>query len=192
MEFVRPGESRTTLWRKHNHAKSYFTKRLKGVKKIEASNDIAELVFNTTSEHSYRARAIREWANYYLRHKKLQEFRQGKHSKTFTIITDEAIKEELRIKIRTLKSVERYPENVMRKLNYEWLRLIPRAPSKISETTAKRWMQYLNFRAEKPGKGYFVDGHEREDVVAHRIVFLEKYEQMEHRMYKYMEGDRYG
>ena len=113
------------------------------------------------------------------------EFRRGKHSKTFTIITDETIKEELRKHIRSLKYVERYPENVMRKLNNEWLSLIPRAPSKISETTAKRWMQYLNFRPEKSGKGYFVDGHERDDVVAHRKLFLEDFKNIEKRMFSW-------
>ena len=165
--------------------KSYFSKRLQGIGIMDASTQVAKVIFNTSVDQSYRAKAIRNWANYYIRHKKLCEFRRGKHSKTFTIITDETIKEELRKHIRSLKYVERYPENVMRKLNNEWLSLIPRAPSKISETTAKRWMQYLNFRPEKSGKGYFVDGHERDDVVAHRKLFLEDFKNIEKRMFSW-------
>ena len=39
--------------------------------------------------------------------------------------------------------MERSPTNVMNKLNSEWLKEIPQAPTEISESTARRWMYFL-------------------------------------------------
>ena len=36
-------------------------------------------------------------------------------------------------------------------------------------------MYYLNLKPEKSGKGYFVDGHEREDVIQHRKMFIDQF-----------------
>ena len=47
--------------------KSYFSKRFKGEGKMKASSKVAQVIFNSSAENSYRARTIREWANYYLR-----------------------------------------------------------------------------------------------------------------------------
>lgn len=47
----------------------------------------------------------------------------------------------------------------------------------ISERTAARWLNKLGFRISHVQKGVYVDGHEREEVVAARkkyIEFLEK------------------
>jgi hypothetical protein len=92
--------------------------------------------------------------------------------KTYTIIVNEAVQNFLRDKIRGLKPLERSPVNVMNNLNSDWLKEIPQAPSQISENTARRWMYFLGFRPKVKGKNYFVDGHEREDVVQHRGEFL--------------------
>ena len=54
-------------------------------------------------------------------------------------------------------------------LNSEWLKEIPQAPSKVSESTARRWMYFLDFRPQEKEKNYFVDGHERIDVVQHSL-----------------------
>ena len=66
----------------------------------------------------------------------------------------------------------------MNLLNTEWLKEIPHAPTKISETTVRRWLYFLDFRPKEKGKNYFVDGHEREDVVQHRNEFLNKMEDL--------------
>ncbi|KAG1788185.1 uncharacterized protein HD556DRAFT_1312143 [Suillus plorans] len=45
--------------------------------------------------------------------------------------------------------------------------------NRISLATAQRWMKKLEYRWTKDPKGQFVDGHERDDVVAYRQeVFL--------------------
>ena len=43
----------------------------------------------------------------------------------------------------------------------------------ITVRTATRWLNRLGFRPTSHKKGAYVDGHKREDVVAHRKKFLE-------------------
>jgi hypothetical protein len=95
--------------------KSYFNKRLLGLGKMAATNEVAQTVFHKSPaiKKSYKALSIRQWANHFLQHKELKSSRQGKHTKTFTIITDEAVKDQLKIKIRALKSEQRYPAKKM-------------------------------------------------------------------------------
>ena len=71
-----------------------------------------------------------------------------------------------------MKDEERTPAKFMQDLNNTILRDIQNAPTKVCEDTAKRWMRYLKFERTAAGKGWFVDGHERPDVVAYRAVFL--------------------
>jgi hypothetical protein len=56
------------------------------------------------------------------------------------------------------------------------------APTKVCERTALRWMKFLGFFPTEHTKGYSVDGHEREDVIAHRIEFLKFMEDLERRV----------
>jgi hypothetical protein len=45
----------------------------------------------------------------------------------------------------------------------------------ISETTAWRWMRRLGFRYDNTKKTFYVDGHERPDVVVHRNWYTTEY-----------------
>ncbi|KAI2488670.1 hypothetical protein MHU86_6071 [Fragilaria crotonensis] len=45
----------------------------------------------------------------------------------------------------------------------------------MSFTTAWRWMRLLGFKYDTRRKSFYVDGHEREDVVAHRNAFCKNY-----------------
>jgi len=44
----------------------------------------------------------------------------------------------------------------------------------ISKTTATRWLQKLDWRYQSTWNGMYIDGHEREDVVAYRCEFVER------------------
>ena len=52
--------------------------------------------------------------------------------------------------------------------------LPPYFPHAISVRTATRWLHRLGFRPRSHRKGAYVDGHERDDVVAYRKEFLKK------------------
>jgi len=50
--------------------------------------------------------------------------------------------------------------------------LPPNLPRTITVRTATRWLHRLGFRPTSHKKGAYVDGHERDDVVAHRKKYL--------------------
>ena len=50
----------------------------------------------------------------------------------------------------------------------------PGFPRKIGIETARKWLHELGFSVVNKKKGTFVDGHERDDVVGHRKMFLRR------------------
>ena len=52
--------------------------------------------------------------------------------------------------------------------------LEPGFPGKISIETVRKWLHHLEFHVLDPKKGIYINGHEREDVVAYRAKFLRK------------------
>lgn len=160
--------------------KAYYKAVLSGQPKCKASLNIAEVIFSKFGKSNYKAVAIRNWAKYYLQHNELKPFICGKHPKTQTIITDPGTQEFLRLELRAMPMLHRTPFAFMLHLNNNLLQTIPNAPTKVSQSTARRWMQFLGFNAVANGKNYYVDGHEREDVVQYRegyfLPAMEKYE----------------
>jgi hypothetical protein len=138
-------------------------RRVDGEGKMEASADIARMLYGTSGTECYKARSIRYWAEEYLKTGELVTYKQGKHAKVYSIITDENIKHQFRIHLRKLSDNERTPLKFQFDLNEKLLREIPRAPAKVCVETATRWKRYLGFDAEKAQKGWFTDGHERDD-----------------------------
>ena len=55
----------------------------------------------------------------------------------------------------------------------------PEAPKKVSTTTATRWLHKLGFSPSSTKKGVYIDGHERQDVVDYRNLYLKKMEILE-------------
>jgi hypothetical protein len=80
-----------------------------------------------------------------------------------------------------MDSMARIPANFAKDLNEFLLLTILNAPTSVCEKTAFRWMKFLGFYPKGYTKGYFVDGHERDDVVAHRTRFLKDMESLEAR-----------
>jgi hypothetical protein len=55
----------------------------------------------------------------------------------------------------------------------------------ISKRTATRWLQKLDWRYQKTRNGMYIDGHEREDVVAYRCAFVERWKTFEKRFHQW-------
>ena len=69
---------------------------------------------------------------------------------------------------------------------------IPGAPLSITEPTAKLWMIFLGFFPTNASKGWFTDGHEREDVIRFREeIFLPKMALLETQIRKYTKESNY-
>ena len=52
--------------------------------------------------------------------------------------------------------------------------LEPCYPRKVSVETARKWLHELGFEVLTAKKGIFIDGHERDDVIACRNEFIRK------------------
>eukprot|EP01034_Spumella_vulgaris_P021460 gene21460-27495_t len=149
--------------------KAYFKRRLRGESPIEASRSVAETIFSKFTAYSYRMVCIRKWAHYYLEHFEVKAYQFSKQPRTKTIITDEQVQIRLREHVRNIfPKIRRTPTQFMIDLNTDLLRTIPFAPVKVCIKTATRWMKVLGFFPKRHGKNYYVDGHERPDVVADR------------------------
>ena len=144
----------------------------KKVGKMEASAQAAEALYNKVGQDSHKAKSIRVWVTSFLQTGKLVHHRQGKHVKTFTIISDEHVQVKLKAHLREMADNKRYPKNFMDDLNSKLLRTIDRAPAQVCEKTALRWMSILGFHLTNATKGWFTDGHERPDVVESRTEFI--------------------
>ena len=55
----------------------------------------------------------------------------------------------------------------------------PDAPAQVSIPTATRWLHKLGFNPTSTKKGVYIDGHERQDVVEYRKLYLRKLEVLE-------------
>ena len=117
-------------------------------------------------------------------------FRQGLHYKTSSIITDEHVKTLFMIELRQMKDENRIPETFQKLCNESLFQKIPNAPSSISVSTSERWMKYLGYNPKLQQKGYYTDGHNRDDIVDYRDnVFLPRMLQYEKRMQEYSGKD---
>ena len=158
--------------------------------KVKDSADVAKMYFySNAGTNSNRRRCIREWAKDYLRNGRFSTFQQGKHCKSYSIIHDEQVQQRMRNFINDIPALQRIPIIVKERLEQFLLPTIPRAPSTIHENTVSRWMHYLGFHPDVHSKNYYVDGHERENVVKHREQFLEKMLDFESRMIVYSGAD---
>ena len=52
--------------------------------------------------------------------------------------------------------------------------LEPGFPRKVGVETSRKWLHHLGFEILSVSKGIFIDGHERDDVVEARQLFLRK------------------
>jgi hypothetical protein len=55
----------------------------------------------------------------------------------------------------------------------------------ISKKTASRWLKKLDWRYQRARNGMYIDGHEREDVVAYRREFVERWKTYDLRFHKW-------
>lgn len=164
--------------------RDYFTRLHNGEGKYAASAKVAHSHFNTDSENAncYRARCVRHWGVQYLMFGCIIQSRQGKHIKTTSVIGDENFQLRLKEVLRAMPEVRRIPRNFMTLLNNDILKEFLNAPTRISEITARRWMKILGYKMVNVRKDYYVDGHERNDVVEYRQIFLQRMEEIETRM----------
>jgi hypothetical protein len=134
------------------------------------------------------ARRICEWAVRFLQTDALPSHCLGQAR--WTVLSDEDIASEIKSRI-VEKSKEGFvkAEDVVdlvasREMQVTFSEKGICKPS-ISKRTATRWLQKLDWRYQKTRNGMYIDGHEREDVVAYRCAFVERWKTFEKRFHQW-------
>lgn len=165
------------------------------------------------------SRQLRSWTRRWLLIRELPKSMRGRHSKTYSLLSDPAIAAELRAYVRSNKwamnpaKLAQFTANklvpaaaaeYMGELNdcemptglkkYMEVELFPRIHLKvgrgISLSSARRWLRLEGFRFIGHKKGLYFDGHDRPDVLAYRNEhFLPAMKALEYRLVRYTVGD---
>ncbi|KNF00508.1 hypothetical protein, variant [Puccinia striiformis f. sp. tritici PST-78] len=118
-----------------------------------------------------RAKRLRHQVRHVLQFKELYTNTQGKGAHKKTLLSDPKILETLQA-----WTAKQKPGSVSPRSFHEHavnVVLPKHGHQAISLDTATQWMYKLGFRAQRHQKSIYFDGHEREDVVASRIKFLD-------------------
>src|SRR5689334_17270246 len=129
---------------------------------MKASMEAVKIVYN--SERKRTATRVREMAKYWHNNHTLPISCRGKLSR---IIDDEDIAETWIHINGSHTTPHRFKEFVQGSL-------LPEIGTNktISTRTARRWLNILGYHYQQHKQGIYYDGHEREDIVEYRQLFL--------------------
>ncbi|KIY43540.1 hypothetical protein FISHEDRAFT_78393 [Fistulina hepatica ATCC 64428] len=139
----------------------------------------------------WHARILRTWLHEYLKSgpaRKLPLHRYGSaHS---TVLIDEDISSTLQLAlVEKVKSGYLTAQTLVELVASEEIQMKLEAANirkrSISLRTAQCWLKHFGWRYEHVRKGMYIDGHERDDVVAYRQEFLGRWKEYERRMVTY-------
>ncbi len=161
-----------------------------GLRRGVSSRKVAETYVCVLKNRSVEwfARSLTGWADYFITHKQLPVSRQGKCKKTVSFVDDEDIQLQILAWLRSQKPSQRTALALKSFLGTE---LEPDTIS-VSESTARRWLNKLCFTVtdtDRKKGSIYVDGHEREDVVAYRTRFCERWATKYSPRFAYFEGE---
>jgi len=164
--------------------RNFATLRLKGIKRIAASERIAEQWHKGQGVHF--ARQIRALACHYQKFEQLPVDKRGSGGGR-SLFNDEAVQRAARTYLTGLHIGDVTPKDFQRALNE---RILPSLgivlEVGLSERTARRWLYKLGWRRTRLKKGVYMDGHERDDVRKYREEkFLPKMKSFERRMVRW-------
>ncbi|KAE9385106.1 hypothetical protein BT96DRAFT_1092754, partial [Gymnopus androsaceus JB14] len=119
----------------------------------------------------YYAKRLRLAANHLLKTGLILETKQGQGATHASFLNRLDVRENIlklaRGQLRPAKLVRYVSKFLFPKLGVH---------SEISQSTAVNWLNKVGFKLRKVMKGVYVDGHEREDVVASRKKFIDIFE----------------
>jgi hypothetical protein len=165
-----------------NHLRGYFFLRQNGRSAMQASKLVAE----TAVRGPYYARLLRNYAKSFIERRSIPAFRQGQHIKVKSLLEDESVELAVSSYLRANKFTVT-PEKLKAYLEKEVFPSLdlPAKPTLVHVETVRKWMSRKGWVHGIYKKGVYVDGHEREDVVAYRKEFLERMLEFEKFMVEY-------
>lgn len=172
---------------KLNAVNSYL--RLSILFELQRSQAI-RFVTATHGRSHYWGRCLIRWIREWSAHGKITLSRRGKHTKTRNLLADNDIcarlsewLREYKFKVTPKLLRQHVNDNVLPELGVGDRR------NSISIRTAERWLKAMGWEHSTLRKGCYMDGHEREDVVAYRLQFLRQMEDYERRMVRINEDN---
>jgi hypothetical protein len=127
-------------------------------------------------------KTIQEWRKQFFENDgMITETEQGQYERSGIVWSSEELNRKATVFIRENANVKGQPNRTVGKF-CQWVNdnllvnttLEPGFPQKIGIETARKWMHELGFSVVQKKKGTFVDGHERDDVVNYRNIFLRR------------------
>jgi hypothetical protein len=126
-------------------------------------------------------RTIRQWRAEFTEHGSIPDNKQGKYQRSGILWSSEDLNRRASKYIRENANVKGKP-NLTTASFCQWVNvellpnvsLPPGYPRRVSVETARKWLHEMGFEILTARKGLFFDGHERDDVVEARKVFLDE------------------
>lgn len=156
---------------------AYFRRRNLGENRTRAAENVASNYGRGTNY----SRRILMWADQWRENEEIKLSRRGKHAKTKNLLNEDDNFDEIRNWILENEKYTITPHLLRNHINDVFLPGIGIRRT-ISEATARRWLHALGWIHSRVKKGVYFDGHERQDVVEYREVFLNQMEEYERRM----------
>ena len=126
-------------------------------------------------------RTVRQWHADFRENGAILDSKQGRYQRSGILWSSEQLNKKVSEYVRQNANVKGKPNLTTHSLccwiNEELLQneiLEPGFPRHISVETARKWLHQLGFEVLSGDKGMFFDGHERDDVVEERKMFLSK------------------
>lgn len=103
---------------------------------------------------------------------------------TTSALGDEDFAQQIHAHLLELSGTGRYIQaaDVVKFVSSDEMRHFVGGKLMISERTARRWLNKMEWRYGKNAGGMYIDGHERADVVLYRTAFLTRWLEYERRM----------
>ena len=144
------------------------------------------LVAKTQGHGIMHARNIRQWILSFLRDGQLPHHRLTQAR--WSVLQDEDIAQDLQLQLtqraknQYIKAADVVEIIASPEIQEKFAQIGVVKPS-ISERTAQRWLWKMRWRYRALRHGMYADGHEREDVVAYRKAFADRWMEYEKRFH---------
>lgn len=145
---------------------------------------------STAAGHGIKyARKLRTWILTFVREAKLPFSRYGRMNTS--LLEDEDFSQAIQLHLQSIaKDGYIRAQDVVDFVNRDEMKKFMGSKKGITVQTARRWMKSLKWRFGKKKRGMYIDGHEREDVVAYRREMLERFAGYQKDMVQYgRDGD---
>ena len=131
----------------------------------------------------YSEKSIRSWhKEFYDNEGEFGESLKGKHCRPFVLDDEDCRKKALEWLRKRVNDKDQPSMTATSFANWVNMELLPRTtlspgfPQSITPRTARKWLHKLGFSVTSTKKGLYFDGHERDDVIEYRKIYLRKIE----------------